>query len=752
MDNHIDQFFDAMAREGCAPRNREDIIPDDKRHRIPSAEDKRGDKTLTYQFRIDGDFSVGWFRSFKHGVRAGQTVTFTSRLNKRLTAEEKAEYAEKQLAWKRISAAQKLRRDKAQKRLALRLKKVVARMPKATAEHKYLERKNVGPHGARLRVKTGELIIPVYHADGLPWSLQRITAKGDKWFLSGGQIRCGYYPMAEAGDDKSVIVIAEGFATAASVRAVLGVPTICAFNAGNLEPVAKSMRHKYPNSRIIIAADNDRFTQSGNTGIAKAREAAVAVKGFIVYPEFPENITEGTDWNDYINTQGAEQLREKIRLIADVTAEAGVGGSASGDVVSSENTPHLSVKAPIEIAGDWRDQLQYGKGDSLAKGSFTNLVLFLQHHPYFAGLYRLNDFQKEIFVAKCPPWENPETFRVKRLDDHEITACAAQMEKFDITSDINKVVRAMAHAAEKNKFHPARDYFDGLKWDGTHRLDSWLVKYLGAHDDDADYLAFVGKKWLTAAVKRIYEPGCKFDHVLVIEGSQGRGKSTALEYMATFGGEPYFTDNVKIGDISRDNTIMMLQGSVIVELAELAGFNKKDDEEIKGWITLKVDRCRRPYDKVVSHFPRQFVLAATTNTYDYLKDPTGNRRYWPIKSGTMQLDLIAEDRLQLWAEAVHLYKSGLYIGPNADEMEMAKIAQEKRLSVDSWEDDVLAAISNFNTESGFKLRRLLTEMGLGLRDRDYKAERRVSAILRSNGYENKAVWVDTKTEKLWVKA
>jgi putative DNA primase/helicase len=746
MDNHIDQFFDAMAREGCAPRDRSDIIADDKRHRIACADDKRGDKTLVYQFKIDDDFSVGWFRSFKFGARAGQTVTFISKANKKLSAEEKAAYAEKQLAWKRIQAAEAKKREQRQKRLALRLKRAVSKMPKAGA-HPYLDRKRVAAHGLRIRKKNNELIIPVYQADGMPWSLQRITERGDKWFMSGGKIRCGYYPLAEAADDKSVIVIAEGFATSASVREALRVPTICAFNAGNLEPVAKAMRQKYPNSRIVIAADNDRFTATGNTGITKGKEAALAVNGFVVYPDFTDDDKSGTDWNDYITAHGADQLRDKIRLIEDVTAKAGVGGEASGDVVSSVQAPHL----PSEIRGDWRDGLQY-KGNELLKGSFTNLVLFAQHHPWFEGVFRLNDFQKDIYVAKCPKWQDQQTFRVKRLDDFEITACAAQMEQFGVTSDINKVMRAIAHAAEKNKFHPARDYFDALKWDGTERLKGWLATYLGSHDDDEDYLSFIGTKWLTAAVKRIYEPGCKFDHVLVLEGSQGRGKSTALEQMATFAGETYFTDNVKISDISRDNTIMMLQGSVIVELAELAGFNKKDDEEIKGWITLKVDRCRRPYDKVVSHFPRQFVLSATTNNYDYLKDPTGNRRYWPTKTGELNIELIKRDSTQLWAEAVSLYKSGLYVGPTEEEQVLAKAAQEKRLAVDSWEDDVLSALNNIPTYNGFKLRAVLTEMGLNLRDRDYKTERRVCSILRASGYENRAVWGDGKTEKLWFRA
>jgi predicted P-loop ATPase len=239
--------------------------------------------------------------------------------------------------------------------------------------------------------------------------------------------------------------------------------------------------------------------------------------------------------------------------------------------------------------------------------------------------------------------------------------------------------------------------------------------------------------------------------VLVIEGRQGGGKSTALREMATFNDESYFTDNIKISDISRDNTIMMLQGSLIVELAELAGFNKKDDEEIKGWITVREDRCRRPYDKVVSYFPRQFVLSATTNNYDYLKDPSGNRRYWPMKAGVLDVEGIKRDRLQLWAEAVHCYKSGLYIGPNEEEMQLAKTAQDKRLSVDAWEDDVINALHKMNTFNGFKLRDVLFEMGLTIKDRDDRAARRVGNILRSLGYEYMTKWIDGKTQKLWFK-
>ena len=174
-------------------------------------------------------------------------------------------------------------------------------------------------------------------------------------------------------------------------------------------------------------------------------------------------------------------------------------------------------------------------------------------------------------------------------------------------------------------------------------------------------MAFIGKKWLTAAVRRAFKPGCKFDHVLVMEGKQGKGKSTALKVLATFGHdveESYFTDAIMIADIQTKDTIQKIQGSIIVELAELAGFNKKDDEEIKRWITLQHDDVRLPYARTTTRFNRQCVLSATTNSYDYLKDAIGNRRYWPVKTENIDLEALRADKTQLWAEAVYNFKPG----------------------------------------------------------------------------------------------
>ncbi len=241
----------------------------------------------------------------------------------------------------------------------------------------------------------------------------------------------------------------------------------------------------------------------------------------------------------------------------------------------------------------------------------------------------------------------------------------------------------------------------------------------------------------------------------MIEGEQGRGKSEAMKILSTFGDdmeECYFTDGVTIADLSKDNTVQKMQGSVIVELAELAGFGKKDDQEIKRWLTLQYDDVRLPYARTVTRFLRQFVLAASTNEYEYLKDSSGNRRYWPTKSGNIDLKALKRDRKQLWAEAYWNYMDGLYIGPTENEMLLAKAAQEKRLAVDAWDDSVMQAIEKLKSvyHTAIKTEMVMQEMGLSLRDRDSRALGRVVNILKANGYESKVIWANGKSVRGWV--
>ena len=332
----VEQFCDLMASHGCPPKSFSDIVPDDRRGRIACQMDKGAEKTITYQLKIDGNFGVGWFHSFKFG-NAGQTHTFTSRMGKDFTSAEKE-------AWVKASAIAKLKAEENRKkkegrqdRMANRVETIISRLKPAEG-HPYLSKKKIQAHGLKIRNKGRELVLPIYQPNHKPYSIQRICPDGTKLFLCGGRIKGGYYPMTSAKEEKSIIIIAEGFATAASIREASGLPVICALNAGNLEPVAKSVRHKYPKSKIVIAADNDRYTKDSkgkpyNPGIEKASKAAKAISGVVIYPDFPDN-NKGSDWNDLICAEGDAQWHKKMQPL--LAARGGV--SSSVDVVSPPRT------------------------------------------------------------------------------------------------------------------------------------------------------------------------------------------------------------------------------------------------------------------------------------------------------------------------------------------------------------------------------------------------------------------------------
>lgn len=732
------------------------LIIDDKKHRAFPAGHRK--PTIEYCFKTCSDGSViGWFRDY----RFGETHKYISKQSKELSKEERAEFK------KRIDSERKARQRRLDADRKAAQTKAKAIWDKAVqGQHAYAKRKQVDTKGAR--IWNGLLIVPAYK-NGELVTLQMIQEDGQKRFLKNGEIDGAY---GSIGRDTSKIYICEGWATAKSVYAACGYVAVWAFNSGNLKKVAVSLRGKYPESEIIICADNDQWTKKPdgkpyNAGVEAGQEAARAVGALIVWPDVAyDDAEKRTDWNDIHCTDGLDRVQRDVAQAkpADTGAELTIMADPEDSALPDYELPPLEAyenefkSVERRHVQDWRELLITNGEGKLVKSSLKNSMLFLEHHEDYRDVFRTNDFQKEIFLAKCPIWEDPDLFEVHRLEDNDISQCAASLERFGLSASTDTALKAIQVVSEKNAFHPAREYFNQLQWDGIDRLSNWLSFYLGAEGDSVDYLSFIGKKWITAAVKRVFEPGCKFDHILVMEGSQGLGKSTAFETLATFGDnnkkESYFTDNIKLSDIQNKDTILLLQGSIIVELAELAGFRKQDDEEIKGWITTKEDRCRRPYGKTVTHFPRQFVLCGTTNNHEYLKDPTGNRRYWPFKTARIALDSLERDRVQLWAQAMALYRSGLYIGPTQEESKLAEAAQIKRRSYDTWEDDVLNAVNDLGLmarSNGFKIKAIFSAMGLGIKDQDAKNTRRISNILQQNGYENEVKWINGKSSRVWVK-
>ena len=404
---------------------------------------------------------------------------------------------------------------------------------------------------------------------------------------------------------------------------------------------------------------------------------------------------------------------------------------------------------------DWSDRIERSgrEGGGAPKNTLKNVIMILKGE---AGndIFKRDEFAGAELYSKRAPWGGKPGQEVSDIDTVLIKEWLANTYRFEPSDDrINQGISAVAHA---NKYHPVRDYLDALEWDGVPRIDNWLKTYLGAKACEP-YLSAVSRKVLIAMVKRIYEPGCKFDEILILQGVQGVGKSTLLRNLA---GDHWFTD-ASI-DVKDKDAVMTMRSIWLVELGELAVMNQADAEQLKQFASRTTDRIRVPYGRRTENFPRQCVFIGTTNRDEYLKDPTGDRRFWPVKVGKCDFKAVKRDRDQLFAEARFAYELGepTYLEDEAM-VQGAKQEQQARAMSDVWEDrlrdwidkpqadeDLTARVSR----ERFRLTDLFEDGGplAGTRD-GMNEQRRAGDVLRRLGY-SKLVTTgkDGKNVRLWV--
>lgn len=337
-------------------------------------------------------------------------------------------------------------------------------------------------------------------------------------------------------------------------------------------------------------------------------------------------------------------------------------------------------KSAVEDFGDdWKTQLRYMKRSKCLENSVWNLMLILNNDPDFANI-ALNEMVGRVQVTGDIPWTRPCDNKFWRDAD------TAQMKalidiRYETFSSRNYEV-AFTKVVEDRHFHPLREWLDALpEWDGTARLENLYIDYLGAKN--TAYVKAATRKSFVAAVARIYEPGIKFDSVVVLVGPQGCGKSTIFAKM----GKNYYSDSLSLMDMKDKSGAEKLQGYWLLELGELAGLRKTDVEVVKAFVSRTDDIYRPSYGRTVESHPRQCIIVGTTNSESgFLRDITGNRRFWPIKvTGTSKKkswDITDEEVLQIWAEAKHLYGQGETLYLNESESNEALSEQIDAMETD----------------------------------------------------------------------
>jgi predicted P-loop ATPase len=285
-----------------------------------------------------------------------------------------------------------------------------------------------------------------------------------------------------------------------------------------------------------------------------------------------------------------------------------------------------------------------------------------------------------VECRKDPPFQRLDGKNWTDNDD-SLTSLWLQHRRVRVNSRL--AAEAVQVIARENRFHPVRDYLRSIQWDQQPRLHELLPKYFGA--ESTEWTRAIGERWLISAVARIERPGCQVDHVLLIQGPQGRLKSTALRTLA---GDDHFSDH--ISDLGSKDSRVDLHGKWILEMAELDKVRRGQLERVKAFLTARIDNFRLPYGRISEAVPRSCVFAATVNDETPLTDETGGRRFWPVGCGTIDIEALERDRDQLWAEAYQRYYDGAVWWLDSAELNtLAAEEQDKRYEPGVWDDIIL---------------------------------------------------------------
>ena len=458
-----------------------------------------------------------------------------------------------------------------------------------------------------------------------------------------------------------------------------------AFSCGGANDWNKNASELCNGAEVIILADNDDPGKKLAATIKKdLKGISKSVKIIVPMPDTPK--ADITDYFDVGHT--VEEFENLMRTVDDTKCictdvqqnqKQGIGRKQA---VTQENKADITG-GPVLVFRSLDCNYDEDGNVKSVKQLVHNFEVVMDMDSRFAGKIRLNEFAQQPYLYGSVPWENENNCRA--WSSHDDSALFSLIQADYGLKSRQDFADALKNVSMRNKFHPVREVLDSLTWDGKEHIRGLLPEYLGA--EDSDYTYQVMRLWMLGAVSRVYKPGSKFDYTMILQGSQGIGKSTFLKQLAM--DDSWFNDS--LDSLDSDKAVQSLTGSWIIELAELKSLARTAGgvESVKRFLTATQDKYRIPYERRADTFYRQCVFAGTTNKDDFLQDETGNRRFLIVQTGVKKPSkslFVPEimDTIKLaWAEAVYIWKNEKpqLILPEAY-MQEAKELQEANMADD----------------------------------------------------------------------
>ena len=526
-----------------------------------------------------------------------------------------------------------------------------------------------------------------------------LTSKRGWRLRKPGEAHALLYRWPELADAAEIFLVSTEPEADRGVRQ-FGLTTTCHIDGEGEWHAA--LNESFRDKRVVVILDNDEKGQQHGTLIAKALAGVAREIRLVKSPGLSPKGGFG-EWLDAGGT--VEQLRSIV---------AGTEPFQAAD--------HDTADEPPAHTASWRSRLLVtDKGEPRAL--LANVITALRHAPEWEGVLWRDEFALKTVARKPTPWGG-----VGAWSEREDGLVTDWLQHQDIRVSKEVAGQGIEIVAGDRPFHPVREYLESVTWDGVPRLQEWLHRHLGVAP--SPYAAAVGSRWLISAVARIYQPGCKADCCLILEGPQGIKKSTTLRTLA----QPWFIDHVP--DLGTNDSLIQVHSAWVIELAELESMSRAEVSSIKQFVSARIDTFRPPYGKRSGDFPRQCVFAGSVNNNMYLRDETGGRRFWPVKckAPVIDIDALAGDRDQLWAEAVCLYFEGrTWWMDTPDLNRLATQEQTARYEGDPWDELILPWLARRDTVS---VAEVLTQCLEKRKDLWTQVDKnRVARCLRSQSWE-----------------